>query len=127
MEEGLRHGGLAAVVGEVACLSMTASRRLQLAAEDTGSIGIALRRWRGQTDAVDFGQPTADSRLRDGESLAECRWVDADARKALGEPAGFPLICRGELIFLLIDFEEGVVRPLYLVDAKQTPNSRHIV
>ena len=59
MEEGLRHGGLGAVVGEVARLSMTASRRLQLAAEGTGSIGIALRRWRRQTEAVDFGQPTA--------------------------------------------------------------------
>ena len=32
-EEGLRHGGLGAVVGEVARLSMTASRRLQLCAE----------------------------------------------------------------------------------------------
>ena len=31
-EEGLRHGGLGAVVAEVARLSMTASRRLQLAA-----------------------------------------------------------------------------------------------
>ena len=59
MEEGLRHGGLGAVVGEVARLSMTASRRLQLAAEGTGSIGIALRRWRRQTETADFGQPTA--------------------------------------------------------------------
>ena len=59
MEEGLRHGGLGAVVGEVARLSMTASRRLQLAAEGTGAIGIALRRWRRQTEAADFGQPTA--------------------------------------------------------------------
>jgi len=59
MEEALRHGGLGAVVGEVARLSMTASRRLQLAAEGTGSIGVALRRWRRQTEAVDFGQPTA--------------------------------------------------------------------
>ena len=33
-EEGLRHGGLGAVVAEVARLSMTASRRLQLAAEE---------------------------------------------------------------------------------------------
>src|ERR1700756_4888119 len=32
-EEGLRHGGLGAVVGETTRLSMTASRRLQLAAE----------------------------------------------------------------------------------------------
>ena len=59
MEEGLRHGGLGAVVAEVARLSMTASRRLQLAAEGTGAIGIALRRWRRQTEATDFGQPTA--------------------------------------------------------------------
>ena len=39
-EEGLRHGGLAGVVAEVARLSMTASRRLQLAAETSGTIGI---------------------------------------------------------------------------------------
>ncbi len=59
MEEGLRHGGLGAVVGEIAKLSMTASRRLQLAAEETGSIGIALRRWRRHSDAYDFGMQTA--------------------------------------------------------------------
>jgi protein ImuA len=58
-EEGLRHGGLAAVVAEVARLSMTASRRLQLAAESSGAIGIAIRRWRRQTEAADFGQPAA--------------------------------------------------------------------
>jgi protein ImuA len=58
-EEGLRHGGLAAVVAEVARLSMTASRRLQLAAESSGAIGIAIRRWRRHTEAADFGQPTA--------------------------------------------------------------------
>lgn len=59
MEEGLRHGGLAAVVADVARLSMTASRRLHLAAKGSGTTGIALRRWRRQSDAVDFGQPTA--------------------------------------------------------------------
>lgn len=58
-EEGLRYGGLGAVIGEVARLSMTASRRLQLAAEGSGVLGIAIRRWRRQTDASDFGQPTA--------------------------------------------------------------------
>jgi protein ImuA len=58
-EEGLRHPRLGAVVAEVARLSMTASRRLQLAAETAGSIGIAIRRWRRQTEAADFGQPTA--------------------------------------------------------------------
>lgn len=58
-EEGLRHGGVTAVVAEVARLSMVASRRLMLAAETGGGIGIAIRRWRRQTEAADFGQPTA--------------------------------------------------------------------
>lgn len=58
-EEGLRHGGLAAVVAETARLSMTASRRLQLAAEISGVTGLAVRRWRRAAEAADFGQPTA--------------------------------------------------------------------
>jgi protein ImuA len=58
-EEGLRHGGLGAVVAEVARLSMMASRRLQLAAEGSGTIGLAIRRWRRPAEAADFGQPTA--------------------------------------------------------------------
>jgi len=59
MEEGLRHGGLGAVVADVARLPMSASRRLHLAAKQGGAIGIALRRWRRQAEASDFGQPTA--------------------------------------------------------------------
>lgn len=49
MEEGLRLGGgaLAGVVGEVGRLPMIASKRLQLAAESSGLMAIALRRWRG--------------------------------------------------------------------------------
>ena len=39
MEEGLRHGGLGAVVGEIAQLSMKSSRRLMLAAEGTERSG----------------------------------------------------------------------------------------
>jgi protein ImuA len=58
-EEGLRHNGLGGVVAEIGRLSMTNSRRLQLAAESSGVIGIAIRRWRRQSDAADFGQPTA--------------------------------------------------------------------
>src|SRR3984893_14438518 len=57
-EEGLRHGGLGAVVAEVARLSMTASRRLQLAAEGSGTIGLAIRRWRRPAEAAEFGPPT---------------------------------------------------------------------
>jgi protein ImuA len=59
LEEGLRHSGLAGVVGEVARLSMTASRRLQLAAEASGVIAFVIRRWRTTEEAGDFGQPTA--------------------------------------------------------------------
>ena len=61
MEEGLSFGGLSAVVGELVRLPMNASRRLQLAAEKTGSIGIVLRRWRRQNEASDYGQPTAST------------------------------------------------------------------
>jgi protein ImuA len=59
LEEGLRHGGLAAAVGEVSRLSMTASRRLQLAAEASGVLAFVIRRWRTPAAASDFGQPTA--------------------------------------------------------------------
>ena len=58
-EEALRHGGLTAVVGELAGLSRVASQRLQMAAETTGTLALAVRRWRRQIDAKDFGNPTA--------------------------------------------------------------------
>ena len=46
IEEGLRHGGLAAVVGETGALRAAAARRLQLAAEEKGTAALLLRRWR---------------------------------------------------------------------------------
>ena len=46
MEEGLRHPGLTAVVGEVGRAAMAATRRLQLAAEDSGATGLMVKRWR---------------------------------------------------------------------------------
>jgi protein ImuA len=59
MEEGLRHRGLAAVVGELSGrLTLTASRRLQLAAEATGVTAFALRRSRRHDDPA-LGEPTA--------------------------------------------------------------------
>lgn len=57
-EEGLRHGSLVAVVAEVARLPLVASRRLQLAAESSGSLALALRRFRRNADAAQFDQPT---------------------------------------------------------------------
>jgi protein ImuA len=49
------------VVAEVARLSMTASRRLQLAAEGSGVIGLAPRRWLRRDQAAEFEQPTAST------------------------------------------------------------------
>lgn len=59
MEEALSYGGLGAVVGELVRLPMLESRRLQLAAEQKGTLALVVRRWRRQTEANDFGQPTA--------------------------------------------------------------------
>ncbi|WP_258163135.1 ImuA family protein [Rhizobium sp. TH2] len=89
MEEGLRSG---AVVGEVARLPMAISRRLQLAAESSGTTGIVIRRWRRGPEASDFGQPTASVtrwlleliRCRAGESADfEVEAPDAKGRIAL--------------------------------------------
>ena len=57
MEEGLRHRGLAGVVGEVSGrMPLTASRRLQLAAEGSGVMALALRR---DMKGVDQAEPSA--------------------------------------------------------------------
>ena len=100
-EEGLRHGGLGAVVAEVARLPMTASRRLHLAAEGSGTIGIALRRWRRQAEASDFGQPTAaTTRWRISvlpstplpvPGVGRPRWLVELIRCRAGESADFEL------------------------------------
>jgi protein ImuA len=59
MEEGLRQPGLAGVVGEVfGRLGLTASRRLQLAAEASGAIAFALRRSRRPDDPA-LAEPNA--------------------------------------------------------------------
>ncbi|WP_040409959.1 ImuA family protein [Asticcacaulis sp. AC402] len=76
-EEALRHGSLGAVVAEVSRLSLTASRRLQLAAESTRTLGLVLRRWSRPRDAAEFGLPTA----------AVTRWrIAAEASRALPVP-----------------------------------------
>lgn len=100
-EEGLRHGGLGAVVGELARLPMPISRRLQLAAEESGTLGIALRRWRRQTEASDFGQPTAaTTRWRVSvmpsaplpvPGVSRHRWLVELIRCRAGESADFEL------------------------------------
>jgi protein ImuA len=59
MEEGLREKGLAAVIGEVTRLGLTASRRLQLAAEHSGVPALALRRWWTVAEKELAGLPSA--------------------------------------------------------------------
>ncbi|MBE1237131.1 damage-inducible protein [Phaeovibrio sulfidiphilus] len=82
-EEGLRHGGPAVVIGEVTALSLTASRRLQLAAEQGKSMGIAIRRPpRSRRSAHPFLQPGA----------AATRWT-VSSRPT--EPLGMPGVGRG--------------------------------
>ncbi len=59
MEEGLRHPGLCAVVAEhTGRLSLVASRRLQLAAEQTGILAILIRRSQSFDDPA-LNEPTA--------------------------------------------------------------------
>jgi protein ImuA len=74
MEECLRHGGLGGVVGEVAKCSLTASRRLQLAAEKSGVSAFVFRR----ASPSGFAPGTA----------AVTRWrVEAILAASLGLPA----------------------------------------
>jgi protein ImuA len=102
MEEGLRHAGLAGVVGELrGRLTLIASRRLQLAAEQSGVICVALRRSRNHDDSA-LAEPTAaTTRWRvsalpsppplphapETPGLARARWRLELLRCRGGEPA----------------------------------------
>ena len=104
-EEGLRHGGshggLGAVVAEVARLSMTASRRLQLAAEGSGAIGIAIRRFpymRGRVTGANDAAPSPrlpSGRLRPDGKRGEVKKASYTARTSTtpGTALMAPAIC----------------------------------
>jgi protein ImuA len=77
MEDGLRHGGLAAVIGEIGRAAMPAVRRLQLAAEDGGTTALLRRCWR-KADADPLAAP----------SIAVTRWRLACAPAAALPHAG---------------------------------------
>ena len=66
MEEGLRHGGLAVVVGEIARATMTATRRLQLVAEDKDTMALMLRCWRKGDEDLLAAPSAAATRWRNG-------------------------------------------------------------
>jgi protein ImuA len=59
MEEGLKCGGLAGVVGEVSKLSLNASRRLQLCAGESGVTALIIRRWHNLAEKNATGEPNA--------------------------------------------------------------------
>ncbi len=119
MEEALSYGGCGAVVGEMVRLPMVVSRRLQLVAERTGTIALAVRRWRRQTEANDFGQPTASTtRWRVSVTPSEelpvpgvgrPRWFLELMRSRAGECAEFYVgACDGEgRIHISTEFVDG--------------------
>lgn len=96
MEEGLRHGGLAAVVGEVSRAAMASARRLQLAAEEGGTTALLLRRWRRSGEDPLAAPSSAVTRWRigcapsaplpQGAGLGRGRWRVALERQR-GGPA----------------------------------------
>ena len=89
MEEGLRHRGLAAVVGEVhGRLNLTASRRLQLTAESGGVTGFTLRRTRKHNDPVLAEANAAVTRWRLSALPSAPPIADAPDVPGLGERAG---------------------------------------
>jgi protein ImuA len=126
-EEGLRHGGLSGVVAEIGRLTMTNSRRLQLAAESSGTPGIAIRRWRRQADAVDFGQPTAamtrwrvsvlPSAPQRAPGIGRARWLVELIRCRAGESADFEV--EG------CDHEGRLALSAGLADRQATAGARH--
>ncbi|PSJ41971.1 ImuA family protein [Allosphingosinicella deserti] len=95
MEEGLRHGGLDAVIGEVRKVPMAATRRLQLAAEEGGTMALMLKRWRRQEEDPLAAPSAAVTRWRVGcapsqplpvAGIGRPRWRLDLARQRGGEP-----------------------------------------
>jgi protein ImuA len=122
MEEGLRHRGLAGVVGEVGRLPLTASRRLQLAAESTGTIAFAIRRWRSESEHQLGDGSAAVTRWRispaqapppSAPGLGRARWLVELVRAKGAEPRSWILeACdaKGRLR-LPADLADGQVAP----------------
>jgi protein ImuA len=118
MEEGARSGALAAVVGEVDRLSLTAARRLQLASEAGGVTAFLLRtgvpadgaaavastRWRVASVAGRGSQPWLGESCWQAE-LLRCRggrpgiwtlsWQEGAWRHAAGDLAMAAPVCDG--------------------------------
>lgn len=95
IEEGLRHGGLSAVVGEVTRIGLTSTRRLQLAAEEGDTIALLLRRWRRPKEDPTAVPSAALTRWRIAcapstplpvQGVGRPRWQVSLARQRGGDP-----------------------------------------
>lgn len=95
MEDALRHRGLAAVIGEVRKLSLTATRRLQLAAEGGPTLALVLHR-HAHRETDPLAQPSAAlTRWRIGsapstplpvDGVGRARWRVELVRQRGGDP-----------------------------------------
>ncbi|TPG16528.1 protein ImuA [Sphingomonas koreensis] len=95
MEDALRHGSVAAVVGEVRRADMTATRRLQLAAAEGGTPALLMRRWRRSGTCPLEVPSAAATRWRIGcapsltpgvPGVARSRWSVELVRQRNGDP-----------------------------------------
>jgi protein ImuA len=95
MEEGVRHGSLAAVIGEIGRADMAATRRLQLAAEEKGTPALMLRRWKkaGADPLAALSAAATRWRIASAPSvplpfagIGRARWRVALARQRGGPP-----------------------------------------
>ena len=96
MEEGLRCKGLAGVVGELVHLPLKVSRRLQLAAAESGVTALAIHRWRTLNEKEKGKEPNAAATrwrvsphpsLRAGfDGLPRQQWLIELLRVRGGEP-----------------------------------------
>jgi protein ImuA len=107
MEEALRQPGLAGVVGEVGKLGLTASRRLQLAAEASGAVAFVLRR-----------SPRFDDPALAAPSAAVTRWRIAALPSAppLAEAPDTPGLARARWQLDLVR-ARGAVPASFIVEA----------
>jgi protein ImuA len=95
MEDGLRHAGLAGVVGELTKLPLNASRRLQLAAESSGTVAFAVRYGFSPSQTMSGARPaasrvnhwTAVRTRRRGLAIgrAKKRWTGSSSRSQLSK------------------------------------------
>ncbi len=129
MEEGLREKGLAAVIGEVTRLGLTASRRLQLAAETSGVPAFILRRWWNVSEKELTGLPSAAatrwritpfmSHAPPAPGLGRARWQVDLLRCRGGEPHSW--------ILEACDEKGRLALPADLGDRQDQTRRRHAV